>query len=370
VKQSSQAKELEKACRIIAENIGEGLAIYNKNGVITFVNRRLCKMAGYNRKEVLGRKLIDFFKGADRKRVIEELEKTRRGESSRYSVGVGTNRGKEIFISISSVPILDSEGRFEGAVVVVSDITERKNLEDRLQERTLDLEKEMHKRTQLLADLYSGVAVTEERNRLAQEIHDFLSQCLATSILKMEVCEKLLDKDPQGVRKELCELKRLLEKSINSSREIIFRLRLPNFHRVGFCAVLKQYMKEFCRKTGIICEPKIKLETSLPLKTQVGIYRIIREAITNVRKHAMAKHINLRLETNKNGNLFMTIKDDGQGFNLRRVLSNKKYGKCFGLKGMKEQAELLAGTFTIETRKGQGTKIKVKVPLGEEYAEY
>ncbi len=90
-----------------------------------------------------------------------------------------------------------------------------------MKERTIELEKEVNKRTNLLVDLYRGVAVTEERNRLAREIHDFYTQTLVSSILKIELCEKVLDKDPERAKRELAELRKMLTKSIKSNRDII-----------------------------------------------------------------------------------------------------------------------------------------------------
>jgi PAS domain S-box-containing protein len=355
--------ELAKIYRILVENIGEGLVIYDKNMVVTFVNDKMCEIVGYSREEILGREVSTFFEGENKKKLLSELSERRKGKSSCCIIGTGTKEGKEIFLSISSVPLFDEKGRFSGTVAVVSNSTERNRLEEELKRRTIELEEEVTKRSQLLVDLYRGVAATEERNRLAQEIHDSLAQTLATSLLKIEMCHRLLDDNPEKAKRELLELKKMLAKSIKLTRQVIFGLRLPNLHRMGFTTVLKQYFEEFCKKTGIISKLNIKLEKSLPVSTQLGIYRIIREAMNNVRKHAMAKHVYLRLTTDKNGYLYLAIEDDGKGFDLKKVLTPSECARHFGLRGMEEQAKLLGGTFTIQSAKGQGTKIKVKVPL-------
>ncbi|MDH5174952.1 MAG: ATP-binding protein, partial [Elusimicrobiota bacterium] len=128
-------------------------------------------------------------------------------------------------------------------------------------------------------------------------------------------------------------------------------------------AVIKQYFQEFQRKSGVTCDLKFKLERSLAVTTQLGIYQIIREAMNNVRKHAVAKRVNLVLRTDSKGNLHLTIEDDGKGFCLKKTLARSESAKRFGLKGMKDQAKRLGGIFTVETAKGQGTRIKVRVPL-------
>ena len=366
VKKVNPESELEKIYRISIENMGEGLCILDKNIVPIYVNRRFCEITGFRKDEFLGKPALQFVKGKTRKSFRSELEKRRKGQSSRYTLKFKKKGGEEVFLLVSGVPRFDKKGKFAGSIVIVSDITERKRLEKKLGERTTELEKEVKKRTRLLVDFYRGVAVSEERSRLAQEIHDSLAQGLATSLWKTEMCEKLLGDNQVQAKKELSELRKLLAKSIKSTRQVIFGLQLPNFHRAGFTAVLKQYFQEFQRKSGITCDLKVKLERSLAVRTQVGIYRIIREAMNNVRKHAMAKRVDLVLRTDKKGDLHLIIEDDGKGFDLKQALALSKYAKRFGLKGMMEQAKRLGGTFTVETAKGQGTRIKVKVPLKKE----
>lgn len=363
VKNTEPKSELKKRYGILIENISEGVCILDKNRVPIYVNRKFCEITGFPNNEILDKYPLQFIKGKTKKIFKSELEKKRKGQSSRYTVKVRKKGGEEIFLLISGVPRFDEKGKFAGTIAIVSDITERKRLEKELEERTMELEKEVKKRTRLLVDSYRGVAVSEERSRLAQQIHDSLAQTLATSLLKTEMCEKLLGDNQVQAKKELLELRKLLAKTIRSTRQVIFGLQLPNFHREGFIAVLKQYFQEFQRKSGIPCDLKIKLERSLAVRTQVVIYQIIREAMNNVRKHAMAKRVDLVLRTDKKGNLHLIIEDDGKGFCLKKTLARSKCAKRFGLKGMREQAKRLGGSFTVETAKGQGTRIKVKIPL-------
>ena len=362
---ANEAQELEQKYRILVENMGEGLWALDKNMVTTFVNNKLCEIMGYSKDEILGKEVFCFFKGESKKILRTELGKRTKGKSLTYILSTRTKEGKEKFLSISGVPLLDKEGKFNGAFAIVSDIIERKQLENKLKEHTIELEKEVEKRTEQLVDLYRGIAVTEEKNRLAQEIHDGLAQTLTSSLLKIELCEKLLEDNPEKVKRELLALRKVLAKGIKATRHVIFDLRLPKFHRAGFATVLKQYLEEFRRKTEIAATLNLKLNESLPMKIQVGTYRIIREAMNNIRKHAMAKNVNLKLRTDKNRNLHLIIEDDGKGFELQRALAQSKYARNFGLMGMEEQAKLLGGTFAVKTEKGQGTKIKVKVPIEE-----
>jgi len=360
-----QAEEVEQKYIILVENMGEGLCVLDKNMVITFTNNKFCEIMECNKDELLGKDVFYFYEGEKRKALRNQLKKRPKGISSTYILPTRTKSGKEIFISVNGVPLFDQEGKFKGTLAVVSDITERKKLEEKLEKHKIELEEEVEKRTEQLVDLYRGVAITEERNRLAQEIHDGLAQTLATSLLKIDFCERFLDDNPKKAKRELWELRKMLTKGIRVTRHVIFDLRLPKFHRTGFATVLRKYLEEFRRKTGIASILNLKVEESLPMKVQVVTYRIIREAMNNIRKHAKAKNVNLRLRTDKNKNLHLIIEDDGKGFDLKRALTQSKYANNFGLMGMEEQAKLLGGTFAIESTKKQGTKIKIEVPIEE-----
>ncbi len=355
--------ELVKPYRLLMENLSEGVGVVDKNQKVIYVNGRLCEIMGLSKDEFLGSYVLDLFKGKSKEKFRRELEKRPKGQSSRYSLKFKKKGGEELFLFFSGMPFFDEKGKFAGSFAIVSDITERKRLEERLEDRTRELEKEVEKRTHLLVGLYRGVADSEERARLAQEIHDTLAQTLAASLLKTETCEKLLDDNQVEAKKQLLELRNMLAKSIKATRQVMFGLHLPNFHRAGFVAVLEQYLQEFERKSGIKCSLRVKLERSLPVPAQVGMYRIIREAMNNVRKHAMAKRVDLRLTNPPKGNFHLIIEDDGKGFDLKKALARSKHAKRFGLKAMREEAKRLGGTFAVETAKGQGTRIKVSVPL-------
>jgi len=361
----NQAERLEEKYRMFFENMGEGGCILNENMAITFVNDKLCETSGYSRDELLGEDIRSFFDGVSKEIIESEFKKRVRGKSSHIVLKGKTKKGKELFFSVCSIPLLDKKRRFNGVMAIISDITEKKKSEDKLKEHTLELEKEVKERTGQLVDLYKGITVTEGRNRLAREIHDGLAQTLATSLLKIELCEKILGDNPEKAKRELSKLKEMLLRSIKATRHVIFELRLPRFHRTGFATVLKQYLEEFRKKTGVAFSLNLKLEESVPTKIQVGTYRIIREAMNNIRKHAMAKNVDLRLRTDKNGNLCLIIKDDGKGFDLNRALTERKYAKNLGLVGMEEQTKLFGGSFAVKTAKGQGAEIKVKIPFKE-----
>ncbi len=360
-----RGKNLEEKDRVFFENLGEGVCIVDRNLVVTFVNDKLCQTSGYSRDELLGKDIRSFFDGVSKEIIENQFRKRARLKSSHYVLTGSRKDGKEGFFSVCSVPLVDGNRRFEGAMSIISDVTEKKKAENKLKEHTLELEKQVEERTGQLVELYKGITAAEERNRLAQEIHDSLAQTLTSSLLNIELCERIIGHNPEKAKKELAKLKRTMVRNIKATRNVIFELRLPRFHRTGFLAVLKQYLEEFRKKTGIAYKLRAKLEESLPAKIQVGAYRIIREAMNNVKKHARAKSVRLKLRTDKSRKLHILIKDDGNGFDVGKVLSQGRRNEKFGLIGMEDEVELLGGRIAVESVKKQGTKIKVRIPLGE-----
>lgn len=205
-------------------------------------------------------------------------------------------------------------------------------------------------------------AQEEERRRVARDIHDGPAQSMANVILRIEICERLLEKNPAQVPKELRELKKVLKNSLQDVRKIIFDLRPMALDDLGIIPTLKRYFNEYEERTGL----KVELiafgqEKRISSAMEVAIFRVIQEAVNNAYKHAQASKVVVRLEmTPKVVNC--SIKDDGVGFVVKEKMGQDK---TFGLIGMRERIELLKGTFEINSSPGKGTEIKFQIPLEE-----
>ncbi len=204
-------------------------------------------------------------------------------------------------------------------------------------------------------------AQEEERRRVARDIHDGPAQSMANVILRAEICEKLLDKNPAQVPKELRELKTVVKNSLQDVRKIIFDLRPMALDDLGIIPTLKRYFSEYQERNGIIIElVAFGQEKRISSGMEVAIFRVIQEAVNNVNKHAKAYRVLVRLEmTPKVVNC--SIKDDGVGFNVKEKMGQDK----FGLLGMRERVELLKGKFAINSAPEQGTEVKFSIPLEE-----
>ncbi len=209
-------------------------------------------------------------------------------------------------------------------------------------------------------------AQEEERKRVAREIHDGPAQSMANVVLRVEICEKLLDKDPEEVRQELSDLKGLVKASLRDVRQIIFDLRPMVLDDLGLVPALKRYFSELEDTSSLIVDyrAEVKHEERLSSTLEIAIFRIIQEAINNVLKHSGARIVTVRLETAEE-QINVRIKDDGCGFDLDKAMEGSQNDN-YGLIGIRERVQLLEGDFKVNTAPGKGTDVLVKIPLEDQ----
>jgi two-component system sensor histidine kinase DegS len=208
----------------------------------------------------------------------------------------------------------------------------------------------------------------EERQRIAREIHDGPAQSMANAVLKAEICERLIDIDVQKVREELGKLKSVVKDSLRDVRNIIYNLRPMSLDDLGLIPTLQKYTDSFREESGLfvnfrtqgtICE----INSTISL----AVFRIIQESISNIKKHAQAKHISIGLQFLEDKSLIIHVSDDGKGFDVEAQKAKvKEASSGFGMTSMKERVDILNGSFQIESVIGKGTKITISIPLKEE----
>ncbi|CUQ66638.1 putative Histidine kinase with N-terminal NAD-binding region [Candidatus Nitrospira inopinata] len=230
---------------------------------------------------------------------------------------------------------------------------------------TAEIEKTLTK-YQSLYRLYvkeSSAAVTEERTRIACEIHDGLVQSLAGVNFKLDLCQQLLRKNPKAGLATIKETKAQLKLAIQEARQVIFNLRPLHYDKMELIPALTNYFKSYETNTHIATHFTVTGdERTLFPRTKIFLFRIIQEALSNVEKHAKAKRVSIRLEIDVEM-LRITIIDNGIGFDMEAVLRDPEKWDHFGIKGILERARLVGGEGRIESKKGHGTKVVVEVPL-------
>jgi signal transduction histidine kinase len=213
----------------------------------------------------------------------------------------------------------------------------------------------------LMAARLQSLAVVEERARLAREMHDGLSQILGYLSLETQTLEAMVRQgDREGTLAELKEARSRIKAAQADVRENILSLRTTLAGNAGLLPALQQYVVEFGVQTGI--EAQVKNDLAEPPRlsplAETQLVRIVQEALANVRKHAQAKHVTVRLHEQDAG-LAVGVLDDGVGF--RSVPDHNHYG----LSTMRERAEDVGGTLQVISRPDDGTHVQLWLPMLE-----
>ncbi len=209
-----------------------------------------------------------------------------------------------------------------------------------------------------------GVAALEERERLAQELHDSLAQDVALLHLKIAEAEKHLSTDgASSVGETLKEMRKISEGAFGDIRQAIFGLRTMVSKDLGLIPTLTEYLHDFSEQRGLAVDLKVDGSGVPEISSQqeIQVIRIIHEALTNVFKHAGATRSEVRFE--REGKVSkVIIEDNGKGFLLEEAMEK---GLHFGLKTMRERARAVNGDLKVETEPGKGTRVVVLLPLEE-----
>ena len=205
----------------------------------------------------------------------------------------------------------------------------------------------------------------EERRRVARELHDDTIQSLVAISRRLELIQvSLSERTPPDLRRaqqQLTDLQDLLQGTIEGVRRFSRELRPTLLEDLGLIPALRQLMKEMTSE-GV--EVVLRAEgdsQDMDPDVELALYRIAQEAMNNVRRHARAHHVELRLDR-KSDLIHFVVEDDGQGFEVVGSLNELAQRGSFGLMGIQERVELLGGQIAIESQVGHGTRIEVWLP--------
>jgi GAF domain-containing protein len=199
-------------------------------------------------------------------------------------------------------------------------------------------------------------AALQERQRLARDLHDAVTQTLFSASLIADVLPRLWERDaPQG-RERLAELRQLTRGALAEMRALLLELRPGALTEVGLGELLQHLVEAWASRTGLPVTLQIEGERALPAEVQVALYRIAQEALGNAAKHAGASRLTAELRLSDE-RVALLIADDGRGFD-----ASKPRPGHFGLGIMGERAEAIGARLTVDSRAGRGTRIGVVWP--------
>lgn len=205
------------------------------------------------------------------------------------------------------------------------------------------------------------LSVIGERNRLARDLHDSVTQTLFSVVLAAESAATLVDRDAAGARVQLEHLQDLTRDALQEMRSLIFELRPADLATDGLVATLRKHIEVLRRVQPEELELVVENERRLPPATEGELFRIVQEALGNALRHAHATRIEITLALSPSCATLL-IRDDGTGFDPQ---SPSIRSKRLGLTSMRERTETLGGTLSIESARGAGTSVRVEVPVEE-----
>jgi PAS domain S-box-containing protein len=309
----------------------------------------------------------------------------RRGEPYEAEYRVRRPDGSVRWVADHAQPVFDAEGRPQRMVGTLSDITERKQADHALRSAVDDLDIRVRERTTELAKANASLldevterratesqvrelvgqlfrAEEEERRRMSRDLHDSVGQHVAALSLHLKVIEESQGKPELAKQVEHArDAVRRLEDDVD---RLSHELRPPLLDDLGLEEALRQHALSWSQDSGVAVDLHLSglPPQRLPLAVETTVYRVVQEAMTNVRRHASATRVGLIVEC-RGGSLRAIVEDNGCGFTAERPPGRTDRRRRLGLKGMAERAALVGGRLEMETSPGQGTTVFLSVPL-------
>ena len=199
------------------------------------------------------------------------------------------------------------------------------------------------------------LTVVEERNRLARDLHDSVTQTMFSMVLNAEAAQQLFERDPAQAQEQLMRVKSLAQDALTEMRSLIFELRPAELAADGFVATLRKHCEVVSRVRHVEIDLKVDGDAELSPETEMELFRITQEALNNAIKHAGASRI--AVDVTLDETMRLSVTDNGVGFEPESVDAR---GKRLGLTSMLERAQALGATLVVDSAPGRGTRVIVE----------
>jgi PAS domain S-box-containing protein len=336
-----------KRLAAIVESSDDAIIGKTLNGTILSWNHGAERMYGYSAQEMVGKPVSGLTppdRPDDLPHIVARLQKGE--EIEQIETKRRRKDGLEINVLLKISAVRDGSGKVVGSSSIERDITELMG--------QAELGRDLAQRRALLAHLVS--AGEEERARIASDIHDDSIQAITAASMRLQILRRKLD-DPEQL-KLLGDLEETIRLSIERLRHLLFDLRPPVLDAEGLSAAVQMYLDEAAEESTTRYRLVDRLRSQPSPQTRTILYRIMQEALVNVRKHAAAATATVSLQETHGGYL-MRIADDGVGFAVDEA---KPVSGHLGLAAMRERAVLAGGWLQIVSAPKDGTTMEVWVP--------
>ncbi len=342
-------KSSEARLRLLLDAAVDGVVELDARGTVVRANGAFCSMVHLPLEEVLGRPWTEMVRRSGGGESLASLPET--GEA----VVVGENGALYLEARSSKVPISPP-----GTLLMIRDVTASKTAEQTIRTLFQFLQDRDEDRTRLLQR--SNAAIEAERNRIARDLHDGPIQGVSAASLSLEAVKLMMESGDTAraldtVRK-ICEE---LGEEAFSLRRIMSDLRPPLLEQRGLIPAVRELCEKWQGETEVPVQVIADAHGHVPDDVETLAYRVVQEAMSNVKKHAAATEVSIRIEAVA-GSLRVEVKDNGSGFDPEDARQFLRAGKV-GLASMRERAELAGGTLTVKSAPGAGTSVTATLPF-------
>ena len=341
-------RKSEKCYRDLFNSIPVGLYRTTPDGSILDVNPTMLEILGYpDQNTLLETKSLETYIDPDeRKQILHQLEE--KGFVHDFMVQLRRHDGRRIWVSINTTVVCDSDNQmtyYEGAMV---DISDRKEAEERI-----------HKLSHQLMQ-----AQEDERQLISRELHDTVAQDLSAAKMACDLIHNELLNERLPKAQRLQEIAGALQKTIMGVRNMAYDLRPPGLEEMGLAETIYHFCEDFTQMWTVPVDFQSAGLKNLKLDygSQINLYRLVQEGLTNIRKHAAASRVTVKLAA-AFPNIFLRIEDNGRGFDMQKRAAAAGQEKRMGLRSMQERVKLMNGEMKMQSKPGQGTKVSIKLPI-------
>jgi PAS domain S-box-containing protein len=363
-----QLRLSESRYRMIADNVTDVIWTMGMDERFTFASPAVKRILGYEVAETLTMKLENVLalssyqsarllitkhltrpagdrKEQDRNPVVAELEHVCKDGSTKWC-------------EVSNLMLRDDRGNPTGLIGITRDISERKASQEKL----------LHYQKRLRA-LTSEISMVEQRERrkIAGDLHDRIGQTLAAAKIKLGTLKASLPSDYPT--KDIIDITEMVNQTMQDTRTLTFELSPPILYELGLVAAVDWLLENVELKSGICCKLDSKgMSLKLNDDMRVLLFRIIRELIINVTKHAQARNLNITMKDDGDI-LTVEVVDDGEGFDNSQIRPEDFRTVGYGLFNARERLEHMGGQFTITSFPGKGTRVILSTPIEDSLRE-
>ena len=316
------------------------IIILDNNQNISDINSSVCSLFNIELNEVIGKSIYHII--GDKKSTFSKFERIKDSSINSYTfeAEIDYNNIKIIGLLTSS-KIIDRVNKKQGFLIKIKDITQSKKTEQRIIQTIVRTEQ-------------------NEQKRMADDLHDSLAQEVAMAKLMVTNLEIYGEKNDQNFNKLIQTSKHILDEAITHIREICYNLMPSVLIKRNIEIALSEFVKKLNSQNIIRFHYKSEGNfDNLNSEIEIVIFRIVQEFINNSIKHSKAKNVTIVTKINGDNNFFIELKDDGVGFNLKKLKPNTD-GR--GINNLKTKVNAFEGEYSLTSKENEGTRLKITFP--------